>query len=256
MKVQTTRTTSEVLGTPIDVVTWDAAITRIAGWAAAHKSTSVCFCNVHSVVTAQSDPALAQALADADLAAPDGAPVAWLMRRQGHPEQGRVSGPDLMWRYFSHAQGSEQSVFLYGSSDATLTALCQRMRTEFPQLRIAGAYSPPFRPLSAQEDEDIVQMINHSGANTVWVGLGCPKQEIWMHQQKGRIQAVMLGVGAAFDFNAGLISRAPAWMRHTGLEWLHRLGSEPGRLWRRYLSTNTAFIVAVARQLLVGKHSR
>ena len=130
-----------------------------------------------------------------------------------------------------------------------LERLQRALRSEFPALRIAGMCSPPFRQLSTQEDEDIVAQINASGAGVVWVGLGCPKQELWMHAHRGRVQSVMVGVGAAFPFLAGMVRRAPLWMQRAGLEWLHRLASEPRRLWRRYTVTNSYFMVGALGQL-------
>ena len=243
------RRTLPVLGAPIDAITMESAVSRIAAWARAAESRMVCICNVHSVVTAAEDPTFMRAIEGADLATPDGAPVAWMLRRQGVTSQPRVSGPDLMLEYCAHAATRGEAIFLYGSTEATLKALQQQLLACWPALRIAGALSPPFRPTSAAEDEADVQTINASGARTVWVSLGCPKQELWMSAHRGRVQAVMVGVGAAFDFHAGTVSRAPAWMRRHGLEWLHRLISEPRRLGRRYVVTNTAFIWRAARQL-------
>lgn len=242
-----------VLGTPIDIITSAAAVLRISSWAQRGESRVVCICNAHSVVTASKDPAFARVLAEADMATPDGAPVAWMLRRQGASTQQRVSGPDLMADYMTHAVAVGEAVFLLGSAEDTLTRLQTHLLARWPSLRIAGAISPPFRGLSAQEDEAIVARINGSGAGTVWVSLGCPKQEQWMADHRGRINAVMLGVGAAFDFHAGTVARAPTWMRNNGLEWLHRLYSEPGRLWRRYLTTNLIFIAKAARQLRRGQ---
>lgn len=143
-------------------------------------------------------------------------------------------------------------VYFYGSTEATLALLKRRLREAFPALRMRME-SPPFRALTAEEDSATVDRINSSGAGLVFVGLGCPKQERWMAEHRGRIHAVMIGVGAAFDFHAGTVRRAPAWMRDNGFEWLHRLLSEPRRLWKRYLVTNTLFIIGAARQLLGGK---
>ena len=190
-----------------------------------------------------------QMLTQADMATPDGAPVAWLLRHQGAAGQQRVSGPDLMHAYCAHAAASGEAVFLLGSTPATLQRLQARLRDHWPALRIAGALSPPFRPLSDDEDRAIVQAIQASGAGTVWVSLGCPKQEQWMAAHRSSIGAVQIGVGAAFDFHAGTLRRAPVWMQLSGLEWLHRLASEPGRLWKRYLWTNTAFIWGAVRQV-------
>ena len=184
------------------------------------------------------------------MATPDGAPIAWMLRRLGFPDQPRISGTELMRAYLAQASQRGESIFLLGGTEEALAALQRNLRAEFPALLIAGAISPPFRPLTAEEDEAIVAQINASGARTVWVGLGCPKQEKWMLAHRGRVQAVMLGVGAAFDFISGTKARAPAWVQGLGLEWLHRLASEPGRLWKRYLVTNTLFVLGAARQLL------
>ncbi|MFY9509559.1 MAG: WecB/TagA/CpsF family glycosyltransferase [Rubrivivax sp.] len=243
------RVTLPVLGAPIDVLDAGAAVQRISRWARARESRYVCICNAHSVVTASADPAFRHAVEAADMATADGAPVAWMLRRQGAAEQRRVSGPDLMLDYCAHAAATGEALYLYGSTEATLAALRRQLLLRWPALRIAGCESPPFRPATADETAETVRRINASGAGTVWVSLGCPKQELWMAARRGDVQAVMVGVGAAFDFHAGTVARAPQWMRSAGLEWLHRLCSEPRRLWRRYLVTNTAFVLGALRQL-------
>jgi N-acetylglucosaminyldiphosphoundecaprenol N-acetyl-beta-D-mannosaminyltransferase len=242
-----------VIGAPIDALDWAQVEQRLSQWAQQRESRYVCICNVHSVVSAHDDPAFRRVIEQADLAPPDGAPVAWMLRRLGQPTQTRISGPDLMLRYCALAAQREEAIFLYGNTPDTLAALQESLPRQFPGLRIAGTYSPPFRPLTAQEDDEVVRLINQSGAGTVWVSLGCPKQERWMAEHRGRVQAVMIGVGAAFDFHCGKISRAPQWMQDHGLEWLHRLGSEPRRLARRYLVTNTLFLIRAARQLLTRR---
>ena len=244
------RVVEHVIGAPIDVLSWDDACRIIGRWAARRESRYVCICNVHSVITARHDPEFMKVIEDADMATADGAPVAWMLRRLGHPDQRRINGPDLMLRYFAQAEQRGEAVFLYGNTPATLERLQERMHERFPALRIAGAYSPPFRPLTPEEDQKVVERINASGARTVWVSLGCPKQERWMAEHRHRIQAVTIGVGAAFDYHAGVLRRAPQWMQDAGLEWLHRFWSEPRRLGPRYLSTNTEFILQAARQLI------
>jgi N-acetylglucosaminyldiphosphoundecaprenol N-acetyl-beta-D-mannosaminyltransferase len=246
------RTLGDVLGVGIDALTFDHALSRIARWASQRESRYVCICNVHSVVTASRDAGFSAVLNGADLATPDGAPVAWVLRRLGHRAQQRVSGPDLMWDYLALAAKSGEPTFLFGSSEQTLQALQARLRNLLPTLNIVGAIAPPFRPATPAEDQAHVDAINQSGATTVWVSLGCPKQEFWMASHRGRVQAVMIGVGAAFDFHAGTVQRAPSWMRDHGLEWLHRLLSEPGRLWKRYLVTNILFLVRIGKQFLRG----
>ena len=168
----------------------------------------------------------------------------------GHAGQQRINGPDLMWKYCEQAQYRDESVFFYGSSEATLALLKTKLLSAFPTLKIAGVISPPFRTLTSAEDMAIIEQINTSGAGVVWVSLGCPKQELWMAEHRGRINAVMVGVGAAFDYHAGTLKRAPLWMQHNGLEWFYRLVSEPRRLWKRYLITNTLFVLKAIRQLL------
>lgn len=244
------RQTGVVLSTLIDAVSWDQAIDRIRHWAGRRESRYVCITNAHSVVTATREPDFGRVLEMADLVTPDGAPVAWMLRRQGFAAQERINGPDLMWRYCSTAAARGEVIFLYGGTRETLDRLQKRLTGAFPGLTIGGAISPPFRPLSSGEDAQHVEQINASGAGTVWVGLGCPKQERWMATHKGRINAVMVGVGAAFDYHAGTVRRAPLWMQRRGLEWLHRLTSEPSRLWKRYLVTNTLFVAGAVRQLL------
>jgi len=238
-----------VLGVPIHAVDWPSALNTISHWASRRESRSVCICNVHSVVTASQLAEFRAAIEQADIATPDGAPVAWMLRRLGVARQERISGPDLMRKYCELAASRHEGIFLLGGTDDMLERLQRTLRSEFPGLHIAGTCSPPFRPLSAQEDEAIVAQINASGAGVVWVGLGCPKQELWMHAHRGRVHAVMVGVGAAFPFLAGTVRRAPLWMQQTGLEWLHRLASEPRRLWRRYTVTNSYFIVGALGQL-------
>jgi N-acetylglucosaminyldiphosphoundecaprenol N-acetyl-beta-D-mannosaminyltransferase len=245
-----TRRIASVIGAPIDAISWDEAIARIHFWAHRHESRYICISNVHSVVTATEDHEFSRVITEADMATPDGAPVAWMLRRLGFKSQQRINGPDLMLRYCSEINGTDESIFLYGSSPDTLVRLQDNLLEIFPDLRIAGTYSPPYRPLTPEEDAAAVQMINKSGAGTVWVSLGCPKQEKWMADHRGRINAVMLGVGAAFDYHAGTIIRAPLWMQKCGLEWFFRLITEPRRLWYRYFSTNISFIAAATRQLI------
>ena len=247
------RRTVEVLGTPIDAVDWDTALGRIDAWARTRESRYVCICNAHSLVTAAGQAGFARVLQGADMTTPDGAPVAWMLRRLGVAGQQRINGPDLMLHYCGLAERSGVGVYLFGSTWATLATLQSGLHQRFPTLHIAGSFSPPFRESTIAEDQAQIAAINSSGAGVVFVSLGCPKQELWMAARRGQVQAVMVGVGAAFDFHAGTILRAPSWMRKAGLEWLHRLLQEPRRLWRRYLVTNTLFILRAARQLLFGR---
>jgi N-acetylglucosaminyldiphosphoundecaprenol N-acetyl-beta-D-mannosaminyltransferase len=242
-----------ILGCFINAGSWEHTINRIHRWSAAHESRYICICNVHSVVTARQDKVFHNALVNADMATPDGMPITWMLRQMGFPKQQRINGPDLMWNYCELAERMNESIFLYGSTQKTLDNLQRRLSISYPKLVIAGSYSPPFRTLSNEEDAEITERINNSGANVVFVSLGCPKQELWMQAHRGKINAVMIGVGAAFDYHAGTIKRAPLWMQNHGLEWLHRLYSEPRRLWKRYMVTNSIFIVVAGWQLLVYK---
>ncbi len=184
------------------------------------------------------------------MALPDGAPVAWMLRRQGYQSQGRISGPDLMERLLQACSQTGVRVYFYGSTQKILAKMKERFLGRFPSLDIAGMTSPPFRTLTIEEDRADVQKINASGAGIIFVGLGCPKQELWMAAHRSGIKGVMIGVGAAFDFHAGTVQRAPLWMRNWGLEWFHRLLQEPTRLGGRYLVTNTLFILFAVRDLL------
>ena len=244
------RVTENVLNVPVDVIDWQGAIDQIFEWASVRESKVVCICSVHSIVTARQNRAHAQNLMNADMVTPDGAPVAWTVKGKGHPDQERISGPDLMLKACQRAAETGEKFFLYGGTPASLSRLEEALRAKFPKLNIAGAFSPPFRDLTGEEDAAIVEKINSSGAEIVWVGLGCPKQEAWMHAHRGRINAVMVGVGAAFDFHAGVIKRAPLWMQRSGLEWVHRMAQDPRRLVKRYLVTNTIFVIGTLQDFV------
>lgn len=243
------RILGNVLGSPIDMIDWTRALDRIVAWGQQYESRYVCICNVHSVITARQDAFFAEILGNSDMNTPDGAPVAWMLRRQGFVRQQRINGPDLMWRHAELAARIGQPIFLYGGTDSTLDRLRTALLNAFPELIIAGMHSPPFRTLTQEEDALVVDMINASGAQIVWVGLGCPKQEHWMAAHRGRVKAVMIGVGAAFSYHAGELRRAPVWMRNVGMEWAFRLGLEPRRLAKRYFLTNSLFIGLAALSL-------
>jgi N-acetylglucosaminyldiphosphoundecaprenol N-acetyl-beta-D-mannosaminyltransferase len=207
---------------------------------------------VNLVMSAHDDPATMRAVLGATLAVPDGQPLVWALRLLGHARATRVYGPDLMERYCAHAAIADIPVYLYGGrSEQALALLSEQLRKRFPGLRIAGGHSPPFRTLTAEERERVVAEIDSSGAKVVWVGTGQPKQELWMSEMRPRLAAPLLvGVGAAFDFHAGIVSQAPRWMQRNGLEWVYRLSREPRRLWRRYASQNPRFVASFARQCL------
>lgn len=232
------RVVERIFSTNIDVVDWDSCISEIDRFGV---NKYICIVNVHSLVTAELNSDFSNVLNSAAMATPDGAPLAFLIRRRGHKGQCRINGPDLMMKYFSHAENTGFSVFLYGGSQFVLDKLLSRIRIDFPNLKIAGFYSPPYRPLSPDERADIIGMINSSGATSVWVGLGCPKQEFWMFENAPIINATLVGVGAAFDYHAMTLKRAPIWMQNYGFEWFYRAIKEPRRLFWRYFSTNFLF---------------
>ncbi len=250
LALQEQRTGAPVLGAFIDAVDSQTLLNNVTHWAEHGQSRYLCFCNVHVVVTLQHEAAFAEAVAQSDMALPDGMPVAWMLRRFGFPQQQRINGPDFMRDYCALAERNGTPVFFYGSTPHTLEAIRAWIGVMFPGLKVAGMLSPPFRTLLPEEDEEIVAQINASGARVVFVGLGCPKQELWMAAHRDRINAVMVGVGAAFDYHAGTLERAPIWMQQRGLEWLYRLYKEPRRLWKRYLVSNTLFALGATRQLI------
>ncbi len=205
---------------------------------------------VNLVMNAQENHATLDAVMAATLAVPDGQPLVWALKALGHGRATRVYGPDLMAKYCARAARRGTPIYLYGGrGDAERELLAERLRDRHPGLVIAGGASPPFRPLTLGEDERLLADIDASGAQVVWVGTGQPKQEQWMHRMRPRLQAPLLvGVGAAFDFHAGLVKQAPPWMGRSGMEWSYRLMREPRRLWRRYARYNPRFVVAFARQ--------
>ncbi|MEO0541844.1 MAG: WecB/TagA/CpsF family glycosyltransferase [Cyanobacteria bacterium P01_A01_bin.105] len=241
---------ASILGTPISGTSYGDACDRIQVWATARRSCYVVAANVHVVMTAYWQPTYRTVLQGAVLVTPDGMPLVWGLRWLGLQRQSRVYGPDLMLAWCDRAAELGLPIFLYGSTPETLAALESNLRQRFPTLPIAGAKAPPFRALTVAEMQTDAQVIADSGAAVVFVGLGCPKQERWMAQQQGQIPAVMVGVGAAFSFHGGAVIQAPRWMMKAGLEWLFRLWQEPGRLWKRYLVNNGAFVVLFGSQLL------
>ncbi len=249
------RQTAPVLGVPVDLIDWDSAVQRICGWAGSRQSRYVSICDAHSIVRASRDPIHGRHIHEADMVTPDGWPVAWMLRQTVDPGQQRINGPDLMWKVLRQAEQEGLRVYFYGTTAATLAALETRLKQAYPRLQIAGMHAPPFRPLTAEEDEADIEAIHRSGAHLVMTGLGCPKEDRWMWEHRGRVHAVSLGIGAGIDFWAGNVRRAPQWMRDHALEWLFRLGCEPRRLWRRYLVHNSLFILGAARQLLAHRQA-
>lgn len=234
----------KVLGVRIDAVQITDVIARMEEWIATRAPARfICISNVHSVMTALEDACFRQVFAAADLSVPDGMPLVWVGRWRGFRNQRRVAGPDLFWEFCRRTQERGYAHYFYGGAEGVPETLATALLREFPSLRVAGTCSPPFRPLTPEEDARIVEAINQARPAVVWVGLGCPKQEQWMYEHRARLQVpVLIGVGQAFDVYAGRVRRAPRWMREFGLEWFFRLLQEPRRLWRRYLLYNVQFI--------------
>lgn len=239
----------DVLGCNINQGSFDTLLDQVVHCARNNISSYVCFANVHMLYEANADEGFRTVLNASDIVCPDGKPVSLMLQALAGRRQERVCGMDFMPALLETAAHQTLSVFFYGSTSDVLDTIQSRIRTELPGLAVAGAYAPPFRPLSRQEDEEVIDLINNSGAQVVLVSLGCPKQEKWMHAHKGKINACMLGVGQAFRTYAGLEKRLPSPLRNLGVEWLYRLCIEPKRLWRRYLYSNTWFIVQCIKSL-------
>lgn len=244
------RNRANVITMQTDITSLDGACDQVCSWAEKSESHYVCVSNVHMCIETYVDAVFRETVNGADLIVPDGRPVFWAQRLLGFKQARQVRGMDLTLQLCEQAAQEKIAVGFYGGEAETLAILQAELQKRWEELDIAVAISPPFRELSDDEKQADIQAINASGAKILFVGLGCPKQEAWMQEHKGKVHAVMLGVGAAFDFIAGNKSPAPAWMQTCGLEWLHRLCSEPSRLWRRYLYTNPLFIVLFIRQLI------
>lgn len=239
-----------MLGIPLAISNYDHVVAWMDATVAAGQPGYVTAAAVNLVMSAQEDPRTMQAVLGATLVLPDGQPLVWALHALGHPEATRLYGPDLMLAHCATAARTGMPIYLYGGrTPQALQLLEERLHARFPGLHVAGSHSPPFRPLNAQEEATIAAEINSSGAQVVWVGIGQPKQELWMAKMRPLLQAPLLvGVGAAFDFHAGLVKQAPPWMQRNGLEWVYRLAKEPRRLWRRYARYNPRFLMAFARQ--------
>ena len=239
-----------VLGVNVSASSYADLVRQCTEWARNRESRTVLFVGMHGLMEAHDDPAFRAEMNTADLANPDGMPVVLALQFLGFPYASRVYGPDATLELLRTAQDSRIPVGFYGGDEATLTRLLEEVQRRYPEINIAFRMSPPFRALTPEEDEVIVREITESGAGWLFVGLGCPKQEKWVLAHKDRIPAVMLAVGAAFDFLAGTKPQAPRWMMRTGLEWAFRLVTEPRRLAGRYLRNIPRFMVLLGWQLL------
>jgi len=242
----------DVSGFPIATLPFDGNLNAILNWAKNGVSKTVCIANVHMLIEAHRDPQFAAVLKSADLITPDGMPLVWMLRLLGRSRQERVAGPDLLIELCRTAPDANVSLFFLGSQSTILDPMRSRLEKEFPNLAIAGMEPLPFRPMTAQEDAEIVQKLNASGAGIVLVSLGCPKQERWMAEHQNKVNMVMIGLGGAFPVFAGIYSRPPRLVQRLGLEWFYRLVQEPKRLWKRYADTIPVFIWLAIKQILVS----
>ncbi len=241
----------KILGVAISAINMAIALDTIEHWIAQSEPNYVCVTGVHGVMESYRVPELREIHNRAAMVTPDGMPLVWLARRMGCGWVERVYGPDLMLAVCERSVAKGWRHFFYGGGPGVPELLASRLAARFPALELAGTCSPPFRPLSAAEDREIVDRINRSRADIVWVGLSTPKQERWMAEHRAALRApVLIGVGAAFDFHAGLKRQAPRWMMRAGMEWMFRLLSEPRRLGPRYLINNPVFAGLIARQFI------
>jgi N-acetylglucosaminyldiphosphoundecaprenol N-acetyl-beta-D-mannosaminyltransferase len=236
----------DVLGVPVHAGTLSNAVDVVSSWITEREPGFAIFRDVHGIMEARRRVEVQEAHEQARLVACDGMPLVWAARHAGVHDAERVCGHDFLMAFCARAEAEGWRSFLYGGKAGVPERVVSRLHETFPKLQVAGTYSPPFRPLTPAEDRAAIEMIDRSGADVVWVGLSTPKQELWMKDHVGRLDApALLGVGAAFDFLAGDVRRAPQWLRGTGFEWVHRVMSEPKRLGSRYLRNNPAFMRAI-----------
>ena len=239
-----------ILGVGISAINLQQAVRQIDEWISSRDAQYVNVCTVHTVMECQNAGRLRGLVNASGLATPDGMPLVWLGQLHGYDTAGRVYGPDLMLAVCEQMQAAGRRHFFYGGAPGVAERLGARLQARFPALVVAGTHAPPYRPADAQEDQDVLDAINASAPDIVWVGLGTPKQDYWVARHRAQLRApVLIAVGAAFDFHAGLLKQAPRWMQRNGLEWLFRLVQEPRRLAYRYLVYNPLFVMRVALQL-------
>lgn len=245
-----------ILGMRIDLTSYYAATKTVLRWSREGRSAMVCLGNVHMVMTAYDEPEFSDVLEDADLVTHDGMPLVWALRLMGHSSVERVYGPHLMTFVCQAAASRGIPVGLYGGTEEVLSDLVRSLQSHYPGLKIPFKVSPPFRPTTKDEDDANLKLLRESGAKILFVGIGCPKQEYWIHKNRRRFAGPMLGVGQAFDLHSGHTRMAPRWIQNIGMEWFYRLCTEPRRLWKRYLKNNPRYLALVAMQIfdqLVGQ---
>ena len=238
------RNTCKVIDIPVDLGSLAGIAQNIINNVSKPENSGgyICVANVHMLTVAHENPKFRSILQQSNLTIPDGMPLVWTQKLKGHQDAERVSGPDLMLKLCQLASDTDQAIFLLGGSPKTLELLTKKLSTQFPKLKIAVTHSPNLLPEEPPLDLHLIEQINQSGASLLFVGLGCPKQEFWCATHAPHLKPLSIGVGAAFDFHAGTKKRPPLWVQQSGLEWLYRLLCEPRRLWKRYFTTNTAFI--------------
>ncbi|HEY2638019.1 MAG TPA: WecB/TagA/CpsF family glycosyltransferase [Solirubrobacteraceae bacterium] len=246
---------ASLLGLPLALTDYEATLDWIDGAVEARARGYICVANVHTVMESREDAELRSAVLNSSMTVPDGQPLVWALNAFGGDLDDRVYGPELMARACERAATTGQRMYLYGGrNQGALVQLALNLRQRYPGLRIVGGYAPPFRELNEDERAAVATDINESDADIVWVGIGVPKQEKWMAAMRDSLDTpVLIGVGAAFDFHAGLVPQAPRWMQYAGLEWVFRLAQEPRRLWRRYVRYNPLFVVSFAREWLAHR---
>ena len=235
-------------GMRVDAGTYESSSRQVTDWAERGQARYVCVANVHMLMETRDSPEFRAVVNGADMVTSDGMPLVWLLRWRGSRGAERVYGPDLMLHVCAEAAARGIAVGLFGGTDEVLVRVSETLLQRFPELKVVARIAPPFGPLTAEQNEQHAGALAASGARIVFVGLGCPKQEKWMAAMRGRLPAVLLGVGAAFNFHAGKVRQSPAWLQRAGLEWVFRFAMEPRRLWRRYLWHNPRFLWLVARE--------
>jgi N-acetylglucosaminyldiphosphoundecaprenol N-acetyl-beta-D-mannosaminyltransferase len=239
-----------VLGVGISVLNLKTALEAIAAAVRDRRKGYICVTGVHGVMEAQDDAEFKRILNGAFLCTPDGMPMVWAGRLSGHREMRRVYGPDLMLDVCAWSETTGAKHFFYGGAEGVAELLAKKLKEKFPKLQVAGAYTPPFRPLNESEVKGLQAQISACRPDILWVGLSTPKQEKFMAEFLPKLDVtLMLGVGAAFDFHSGRVRQAPRWMQRSGLEWFHRLCSEPRRLWKRYFRNNPLFVLKFLGQM-------
>ncbi len=241
----------DILGVNVSAINMSMALEMIENWIKQREPHYICVTTVHGIMESQRNENLRRIHNQAGLVTPDGMPLVWLSRFYGFKHVERVYGPDLMLAVCERSVAMGWKHFFYGGANGVPEQLSNKLQKRFPGLKVVGTYSPPFRPLTPEEDEEVIQMINNANPDIVWVGLSTPKQELWMAEHVGRLTApVLIGVGAAFDFLSGRKPQAPRWIQRSGFEWLFRLLTEPRRLWKRYLINNPLFVFLVLLQII------